>query len=459
MVEVRRRFAGVVVLASVVAGCGGGDSTTTTSTTSTTSTTTSTTASDATTGSEPTSSPTTSQPGPPPSIPGDSDAMFTAEVCALLDQDEPPPDLADRMPSAYADATRLLVDLTDTFGPDEWLIPQDVIDRFVGPDTAGAFSALADAMERDCGPSESVEGFRAYSQISELGALDARPRYCDQLAVALSFESDDEASTDALSAAIALAPPEHASALATIQQVRGPEVDQLADPSFATQTLVAAAGLGLYNEARCGVTGSFATMLFTGAFLSASGGSAGGLGGGSPPRLGTPPMPAQPETANAAVPLGSDLTFEVIEIDLKDDGDYLVSAVVPTGWERNDSLFGTRLEPVEGFGIFTKMTIDTGCDGMCQVTDWEARLNGPEGYVSQFRSEDLIVDRPTEGTPGVVMTKPGFSDGIEGIVIRWDDTADRYFKCSFELDESDIDKVDAFTAACEAARPGWITGG
>ena len=115
-------------------------------------------------------------------------------------------------------------------------------------------------------------------------------------------------------------------------------------------------------------------------------------------------------------------------------------------------------EPVDGFGFFTEMTIDTGCDGTCEVTDWEPRLTGPDGYITQFRSEDLLVDRPTVGTPGIVMTKPDFADGIEGIVIRWDDTTDRYFTCSFDLDESDLDYVDAFVAACEAARPGWITG-
>ncbi len=447
MTYVRRPFACAMLLVSVVAGCGDGDETTT-----------STTASDRTTDSTTASTSTTNNPGSAPTTSGEADVRFTVDDCALLDRDEPPPDLADRVPPAYADATQLLMDLTATFGPDEWSISPDLIDRLAGPDTAGAFSDLAGAVERDCGPSESVDGFRAYSQIAELAAPAAQSDYCDQLAVALSLESNDEASTDALSAAIALAPPEHTSALATVQQARGPGIDEPADPSLATQTLIAAAGLGLYNEARCGVAGSFATMLFAGVLLSASGGSASGSGGGTPAGLGTAPIPAQPAAATAAIPRGSDLAFEVIEIDLKDDGDYLVSAVVPVGWERNDSVFGARFEPVEGFGIFSRISIDSGCDGTCQVTDWESRLTSPDGYVTRFRSEGLIVDRPTEGSPGIVMTKPGFSDGIEGIVVRWDDTTDRYFTCSFELDEQDIDYVDAFTAACEAARPGWITG-
>ena len=252
MANMRRRFTGVVLLASVMAGCGTDDATTATSITT----------SEATTGSTAT--------GNQGSTPGEADAVFTGDLCAMLDQDEPPPDLADRMPAAYADTTQLLLDLTATFGTDEWAIPPDVIDRFASPDTASAFSALADAIERDCGPSESVEGFRAYSQISALAIPEARSEYCDQLAVALSWESNDEASADALSAAIALAPPEHASALATIEQTRGADIDELAGPSFATQALIAAAGLGLYNEARCGVADSFATVLFTGALLSAS---------------------------------------------------------------------------------------------------------------------------------------------------------------------------------------------
>ncbi len=306
-------------------------------------------------------------------------------------------------------------------------------------------------------PAKRSEGIRVYADLSKIGAVEAKPDYCEQLAVVVALDSDDAQSETAIEAAIGVAPDEHAEALATLQALVATQDGSFPAGIDQTQAFAAMAGLGLYAEARCGAEGAFATMLFAAAFLSAFE-DTGGLSGTPATGLGLAPNPADPAAANAAVPSTFGLTFDVIEIDLEDDGDYLVSAVVPTGWERDDSFFGTVFEAPDDFGFFTKLTLDTGCDGMCEATDWDARLNGDDGFIALYReSGDLIVDRATTGTPGVVLAKPGFSDGVEGRVIRWDNATDRYFVCDFELDSDDVGLVDAFVAACEAAQPGWIS--
>ena len=47
------------------------------------------------------------------------------------------------------------------------------------------------------------------------------------------------------------------------------------------------------------------------------------------------------------------------------------------------------VEPPDGapFGFFTSMSLASGCDGMCEVTDWEQRLRGPEGYLTNWASD------------------------------------------------------------------------
>jgi len=443
----------LVVAALVVAGCGGGndtageapDDTDPPTTMVETPSTTSDGLGDPDGGTPtPSSATTTTDPSAPSS---DSD------WCAALDQDEPPPDLADLVPSEFADATQTLLDITGMFDSLEASIPSDVIDRLAAPETSNGLAALAELAERQCGPSESVDGLRAYAQISALAGPAAQPDYCGQLATVLSLEASDDESASALVTALDVAPDEHAQALATLQALIAS--DGIPDELDPTQALVAAAGLGLYAEARCDVADSFATMLFIGAFLSAGEDFPGQTGQG----IGVAPEPADPGPATSALPAGSDLTFEVIEIDLEDDGDYLASVIVPAGWERDDSLFGSVFEPADGFGIFTEMTVDTGCDGLCEANDWAARLNATDGFITQFRQGDdaLIIDRPTEGTPGIVMTRPAFGDSIEGVVVRWTNAADRYFVCDFRLSEQAVDHVDAFITACESARPGWIT--
>ena len=255
----------------------------------------------------------------------------------MLDQDEPPLDLANQLPPDYADAAQVLMAIIGAFEVNDVSIPPDVVARLASTEIGIELAAFADAAERDCGPSEGVDGIRVYAEISEFGAPPAEREYCEQLATVLSVGATDDDSAAALTAALEIAPPEHAPALAMIETLRSAEGGELPDGLDPTGTFVAVAGLGLYAEARCGVANSFAEMLFVGAFAFITGD---GLPGEPAQGVGTVPVPADPASATAALPSGSGLTFEVTEIDLKDDGDYLVSAVVPAGWERDDSVFG-----------------------------------------------------------------------------------------------------------------------
>lgn len=436
MGNLRQRAAVLISISLIAVGCGGGDEATPPTTTISDETT------DATSAASAQSSP-------------DGDNQLTSEACAALDAEQPPDDLAELVPSAYAQPAQLLLDLSASFDPNESM-SSDLIDRLAEPTVSTTFSSFADSVERDCGPGQAGEGIRAYADMTQLAAVGAIDDYCRQLEVALSLDAGDASSASALEAAIDLAPDEHGEALATLRALMSSENGDFPDEIDPTRIFATNAGLGLYAEARCGVTGAFTTMLFAAAFLSLAAG-ADGSGATAVTGLGATPPPADPASAVTALPATSNMAFETIELDLEDDRDYLVSAVVPAGWQRAETMFGAVFEPPEGFGFFTELTFDTGCDGLCEATDWGARLNGDDGFVTNYRaSGDLIIDRPTEGTPGVVMTKPGVSEGIEGRVIRWDDATDRYFVCDFRLDGDDIGLLDAFVAACEAARPGWI---
>lgn len=165
--------------------------------------------------------------------------------------------------------------------------------------------------------------------------------------------------------------------------------------------------------------------------------------------------------ANAALPEGADLSFKSGEFKLdEDDGALTAQIVAPVGWKQSVFLGITFEAPEDSdIGFFTDMRVDTGCDGLCAPTDWEARLNGPDGYLTQLRSNGTVVDEgtPTGSEGAIVVATDDF--GTEVTVLRWDDSATHYFKCEAQLDEDDDVLVDAFRVACEASRPGWFSVG
>lgn len=166
------------------------------------------------------------------------------------------------------------------------------------------------------------------------------------------------------------------------------------------------------------------------------------------------------EAANDAVPPGATLEFETKQFELDDDGAYSATLVVPVGWEEDRFISITLKPPADAnLGFFTSLEAGTGCDGLCMPTDWEQRLNGPDGYLTLRTDDaDVIEQRDTAGSDGAVLiTEDPF--GVRVVVVRWDDAADHYFKCEAALDDDDTDLVEAFTAACEASKPDWIPGG
>lgn len=382
--------------------------------------------------------------------PEDSGATET-DLCSAIDSDDPPLDLAQLVAPEHAEVAQLILDVSAALDTDQ-PVPPEVVEGLASPDTPTALAAFAAAIEAECGPVEAVDGIRFYSGISALAAPAAEPAYCESLSTLVSVDTDDDRTAAALADALQSAPPEHVAPLELLERAQQGSVTPPDEADLAA-VMQALAGLGLYAEARCDSPDAFTSMLFAGAFLSAELGQASQPGAG----VGSVPAAADPATAAAALPPDSGVAFEVVDLDLggEDAGEYLVSAVVPTGWESDVDLFGTTFEPTDGFSVFTEMTFDTGCDGMCEVTDWEARLTGPEGFVTSYRAdEEMLIDRPVDGSNGIVLMRRGFSDRIEGVVLRWAEGADRYFQCEFAIEPPEF--AEAFLAACEAARPGWI---
>lgn len=163
---------------------------------------------------------------------------------------------------------------------------------------------------------------------------------------------------------------------------------------------------------------------------------------------------------NGLVPAGVELAFE--SFITTDDEEYPVLLPAPVGWEARDFI-GTSFEPGDDLGFFTQMDVGAHCDGICAPRDWgshvgdgefgpfsgladatevlrDAELTNPEGRVVAYREDTTIAP-------------------VKVIVARWDDRADRYFRCEAKLDEDDIDLWEVFVAACEAAIPLWIPAG
>ena len=92
---------------------------------------------------------------------------------------------------------------------------------------------------------------------------------------------------------------------------------------------------------------------------------------------------------------------------------------------------------------------------MCEATDWEARLRGEDGYLSSYIEGHDGAERAVTGSAGTAIVTTTDS-GASILVMRWDDTVDKYFTCEVELEDSEVALVAAFTAACEAARPAWF---
>ena len=152
------------------------------------------------------------------------------------------------------------------------------------------------------------------------------------------------------------------------------------------------------------------------------------------------------------------------------DEEWPLLVMIPDGWHVENNVWGAlevrsrdygdqgslRPEPGDAFSIFTTMAFDTRCDGRCEANDWQARLNGPDGFLTVYREgRELLRDDAIPG--GWVTVEPDRPD-VEVTVLRWEDTASRFLKCTVDIDEDDVHLVDQFVDACAAAVPLWFNG-
>lgn len=374
----------------------------------------------------------------------ESTPLGNPEMCAYLDAEAPDEGFVDTVPEQYRTLARAIVDVAAT--ESDVGEGDEMREMLSSADAAPDLAGLADVVDGTCGESEASVGLRGFATMAEMGAADAATEYCDVLSGSLAADDSDGVPPEVL----ALAPESHVVAFEQIDRADEGDADALAmlGPAFA--------GLGLYLENRCGQADAFIEFFVVGALAGAFASMGDGTGDG-PSDIDPQAEPGDVDLAPVtdAVPAGVDLSFSAATFALEEDGEYLVQAAVPTGWEQSDSLFGVSFEPTEEFDIFTELSFDTGCDGLCQLTDWEARLTGPEGFLTRSRDGvDLLRDDPV--ADGVVLVSEGFADGIDARVIRWNDSADRYLSCEAELGEGDVALLDAFIAVCTTAVPGWF---
>ncbi len=160
---------------------------------------------------------------------------------------------------------------------------------------------------------------------------------------------------------------------------------------------------------------------------------------------------------NGLVPAGVDLTFA--SFTTTDDEEYPVLTAAPVGWDTSDFI-GTSFEPGQELGFFTQMEVGAHCDGICAPRDWGSLMDdadfGPFSGLAD--ATEILRDEALLEPMGrlVAYRQDTTITPVEVVVTRWDDRADRYFRCKARLDEDDADLWEAFAAACAASIPLWI---
>ena len=303
-------------------------------------------------------------------------------------------------------------------------------------------SSTSDA-QQGSGTTQAVDAAEYCAALEEMfGAQPAGGFFGDGFAVAMNTYAD------AIDDAAGLAPEEQSDALSNLaafvrDSATNPNDEGLADRAFG----LVAPMLRVQNYAvdDCGIDEETLT------------------GGSSEP---PPPVredvaavdDAALDAANDLVPGGVDLEFESLPT-ADDDGEYPVLAAAPVGWDAR-AFIGTTFEPGEDFGFFTKMDLGAHCDGICAPRDWGSLVNDPEFGPFAALADALEVLRDEELTAPqgriAVYREDSTITPINIVVARWDDRADRYFRCEVGLDEDDVDLWPAFAAACEASIPLWI---
>ena len=386
------------------------------------------------------------------------------EFCAVLDSPDAPTNLADLAPEGYEDASAALVLLAQVFDDSTSQGPAGprlakVADALgaEGIDTDLADLAASAAAPGSCASADSAALLGSFSVVARFAQADALDDYCALLDGGFGAASDGQEPDPAAWAAAA--PPEHRDALEGLDELMAQDQPGADAVATASGTFF---GLGLYAEARCGIDGAFSNAAVAGAMFGVAAGSGGVSGGSDDPSsdasASAEPSAADASAAQALVPAGDDLAFVTEVVALQDDDSFRASLVVPDGWDV-DTGFDRTYEPPTGSGlsIFTELAFSAGCDGMCEATTWEPRLRGPDGYLTAFVGDATADERPVAGSNGTVVVVRDDDGSVKAAVLRWDDSQPRYFQCTVSLESDQAVWLDAFVAACESSRPGWIT--
>ncbi|HBX77869.1 MAG TPA: hypothetical protein DEG43_09500 [Acidimicrobiaceae bacterium] len=423
------------------------------------------------------------------SAPGDED---TEALCEELESDDPPKGLAELVPAKFENAADAAVAMINFLGsaldtsasadsestvsastdPATEKALNEVLEAFESNGLPEDLSDLAQYSEDECGEGLGPDFILATSWSSKLVPAPKDEAYCDQLTASFGTESAASSDGDTGGAGISaesfealaeVAPKRHAEAIEFLSTLDSASTSDKASSIEAGGDLL---GLGIYALDACGSLEVAGQLIFAGGTLvsaeseangSVDSGDSGETGGSS--ETGVKPTNADTAAATALLPTSDAMSFEATEVDLEGDGRYLASVVAPVGWEQEDT-FGAGFNPPvdSNFEFMDELSLSAGCDGMCEATDWEKRLRGPEGYISLWLGDrNVVEDRTPEGSAGAVIRSADESGDIRSLVIRWDDETDRYFECSITLSAENAEYEPALLAACESSRPGWIT--
>ena len=382
-------------------------------------------------------------------------ATFDADQCAVFESEDGPDEkFVESMPDRYRDAATAIAEFgtsMDAMGDNDDGSIDGLVASLTKDGVAEQLRQFAADIEEQCGSSEGSVVIGGIATASEMASAPKDAEYCD--GIEAGFSTDDGGAEE-IAALADIAPESHREPLAALAAV-DPESMDSADQDALFGPMF---GLGIYAEDQCGIEGALAQMLLGAMFLGAGDGM-------TTTTLAEGVDPAQypditADAANAALPAESGIAFQVVSADLDDDGEYLASMVVPEGWT-SDTGFNVEFSPPadSGVSIFTSIEAGAGCDGTCEATDWEERLRGESGFLTQFfSSHPGAAESPIAGSEGVIVTNTTEDEAV-AVVLRWDDGADKYFSCEVSLEPEQADLLPAFVAACESSRPAWFAVG
>lgn len=172
--------------------------------------------------------------------------------------------------------------------------------------------------------------------------------------------------------------------------------------------------------------------------------------------VGTEPADTEPQAAEGDLAFASVATEAVtFEIDDVFDDVHAVTAHVPVGWEKSEFVGTTFTPPSDGgFGFFTDLSFNNGCNGVCEAQNWADNLNGPDGLLTRARENSTVLR--DESIPGgwLLVVDGEITRNIK--VVRWNDDQAFYFTCEAELDQEDHRLEVEMVDLCLAADPHWI---